>query len=52
MAVEKKVYSFRFDERLVDQLKCYAQEENRTLSNFVETILKEYLNQKSIQETA
>ncbi len=52
MAVEKKVYSFRFDERLVDQLKYYAQEENRTLSNFVETILKEYLNQKSIQETA
>ena len=43
MGIEKKVYSFRFDEDFVEELRAIAKEENRTLSNFVETILKEYL---------
>ncbi len=32
MGVEKKVYSFRFDEEMVDKLRSYAREENRTVS--------------------
>lgn len=46
MGVEKKVYSFRFNEDMVDQLKVCAKEENRTLSNLVETILLNYLRDK------
>ncbi len=47
MGVEKKVYSFRFSEEMVQNLQKYANEENRSLSNFVETILKNYLNKKN-----
>lgn len=47
MGVEKKVYSFRFSEEMVQSLQKYANEENRSLSNFVETILKNYLNKKN-----
>lgn len=43
MGIEKKTYSFRLDEETVDQLRVYAAEENRTLSNMVETILLQYL---------
>ncbi|MBC8585352.1 DUF6364 family protein [Youxingia wuxianensis] len=46
MGVEKKVYSFRLEERMVEQLKSCAEKENRTLSNMVETILKSYLERK------
>ena len=42
MGVEKKVYSFRLDSELVEYLQLCAQRENRTLSNLVETILKQY----------
>ena len=43
MGVEKKVYSFRLELDLIEQLQKYAQQENRTLSNMVETILKAYI---------
>lgn len=43
MGLEKKVYSFRFEESLISTLKDYAGQENRTLSNFIETLLKEYV---------
>lgn len=46
MGIEKKVYSFRLEEELVENLKIYAKKDNRTLSNFVETILKEHLDKK------
>ena len=39
MGIEKKVYSFRFEEDMVARLKGYAAQENRSLSNFVETVL-------------
>ncbi len=44
---EKKVYSFRFEENLVDELKRYASLENRSFSNFIETILKAYLAERA-----
>lgn len=49
MGVEKKVYSFRLDINMVNQLQHYAEKENRNLSNLVETVLKNYL--KQMQET-
>ena len=46
MGIEKKVYSVRLDEELLTELKAISKEENRSLSNLVETILKKYVNSK------
>ena len=46
MGIEKKVYSVRLDEELLNELKKIADEENRTLSNLVETVLKRYVQSK------
>jgi len=43
MGVENKVYSFRFDEELIEKLRQEGEKQNRSLSNMVETILKQYL---------
>ncbi len=50
MGVEKKVYSFRFDEEMVDKLRSYAREENRTVSNLIETILLKYLSDREKED--
>ena len=42
MGDEKKVYSFRLEPELVKELQRRARQENRTLSNLVETVLKQY----------
>lgn len=36
MGIEKKNYSFRFHEDMVERLRAQAQLENRSLSNLVE----------------
>ena len=46
MGVEKKVYSFRLDVEMVKQLQYYADKDNRSLSNLVQTILRNYLVEK------
>ena len=46
VGIEKKVYSFRFEEDMVTKLKSYASQENRTFSNFVETILLNYIAER------
>ena len=46
MGIEKKVYSFRFSEDMVDRLRACAEAENRTLSNMIETILLQYLSKR------
>ncbi len=43
MGIEKKSYSFRLHEDVVAALHVHAAEENRSLSNMVETILLQYL---------
>lgn len=43
MGVEKKVYSFRFEEELMNDIRKIAEEQNRSLSNFVETTLKNHV---------
>ncbi len=52
MGIEKKVYSFRLDEALVEQLRVRAREENRSLSNYIETVLKQHLVRKDAEKTA
>ena len=49
---EKKVYSFRFEEQLVSKLKGFALEENRSFSNFIETILKAYVADRHVKGNA
>lgn len=44
MGVEKKVVSVRLDERFIEKLRQIAEEQNRSLSNLVETVLKEYVS--------
>ncbi len=39
--------NIRIDPELRERLKKQAQRENRTLSNLVDTILREYLEEKS-----
>lgn len=46
MGIERKVCSFRLEKEVVEQLLYFAGLENRTLSNFIETILKSYLNER------
>lgn len=46
MGVEKKVYSFRLEIGLVEDLQIYAKQENRKLSNLVETVLKRFRKNK------
>ncbi len=42
MGIEKKVVSIRLDEEIIVKLKKCAKEENRPLSNMIETVLKAY----------
>ena len=44
MGTEKPVYSFRLNKELAEALKALAAQQNRTLSNLVETILLQYVN--------
>ena len=46
MGLEKKVVSIRLDEDLSRNLKEAAQTQNRSLSNLVETSLKEYASRQ------
>lgn len=46
MGIEKKNFTFRLNEELVDKLRLCAKNENRNLSNMVETILINYIEQK------
>ncbi len=46
MGIEKKSYSFRLHQDIIDQIQQQATAENRSLSNMVETILLQYLREK------
>lgn len=52
MRDERRVYSFRLEEKMMEKLKVHAKEDNRTLSNLVETILKSYIASKPDQRDA
>jgi len=44
MGLEKKVVSVRLDEEFIQKLRDIAEKQNRSLSNLVETVLKEYVS--------
>lgn len=50
MGIEKKVVSIRLDEDFIEELKECAKSDNRPLSNFIETILKEYVKKQKKQK--
>jgi len=43
----KKFTGFRLDDHLLEQLREVALKENRSLNNFIETVLKEYIKNKN-----
>lgn len=42
----KKQYNFRFDEEAVEQWQRVAELENRSLTNLIETVMKQYASSK------
>jgi len=46
MGVEKKTVSTRLNDEVISELEKIAKEENRSISNLIETILKDYLRNK------
>lgn len=45
MGIEKKVLSIRLDEAFITKLKEIAKRQNRSMSNLIETVLKEYVEE-------
>lgn len=50
MGIEKKVVSIRLDATLVEGLRECAKDENRPLSNFIETVLKDYMEENRLDD--
>jgi len=50
MGIEKKVMSVRLNEELIETLRAIAEDDNRPLSNLIETILKQYVRSKENQD--
>ena len=50
MGIEKKVLSIRLDEGLINALKVIAKNDNRPLSNLIETVLKQYVSTQKVKE--
>ena len=42
MGIEKQTVSLRLDEEMIKKLKDIGEQENRTISNVIETVLKNY----------
>ena len=49
--VNKKQTAFRFNEDLLNRLKIAAKKENRSLNNYVESVLMGIVNLKPKKET-
>jgi len=47
MGIEKKVFSVRLDDELLEALRTIAKKENRTVSNLVETVLRRYVTKEN-----
>ena len=45
MGIQKKVVAVRLAEDFIEEVRRYAELENRNMSNFIETALKEYIRQ-------
>ena len=47
--MEKMSLSFKADPRLIDALKTLAKKENRSLANYVITLLMKHIEEKGIE---
>jgi len=47
MGVEKKTISTKLDDKTIAALKEILEKENRSMSNLIETIVKEYLSNRA-----
>ena len=52
MGIEKNTCTFRLDEELLIQIKEYAAAENRSVSNYMETLVKDHIKSKKEKENA
>jgi len=43
MGIEKQILSMRLDESIIKKIKELAEKDNRSLSNYIETILKQHI---------
>ena len=50
MGLERKVISIRLEEDFIQELKELAEQENRPLSNFIETVLKKHVAERKNQD--
>ena len=50
MGLERKVISIRLEEDFIQVLKELAEQENRPLSNFIETVLKKHVAERKNQD--
>lgn len=46
----KKAYTLKIEEELLEQIKIRAEKENRSVSNLMETVLKNYIDLKDWAE--
>lgn len=50
MGMEKKTYSARLSDEIGGCLRAYCKEENRSISNMIETILINYVEEREARE--
>lgn len=50
--MRKKQLPTRVDPLVISKLKVFAKEDNRPLSNYVETILKNHINEKETRKSS
>jgi predicted transcriptional regulator len=46
----KKAYTLKLDEKLLEELKVQAEKENRSVSNLIETVLMQYVDDTKAKE--
>lgn len=46
----KKAYTLKLDEKLLEELKVQAEKENRSVSNLIETVLMQYVDDAKAKE--
>jgi len=52
MGIEKSTCTFRLDENLLMKIKAYAAAENRSVSNYMETMVRAHIKEKEANKNA
>lgn len=51
MATLKRVFTLRLEDEVFDRIEGLAKEEHRSMTNLIEYILIQYLENKELEET-